>query len=85
MLQANGGQENIELRGIPILLYLIDVAPIFSNLCTSRTDSDPAHAVELKFLYPEERWFYTYPFYFTAKTFEDHGCLFLLESGYRKS
>lgn len=85
MLQANGGQENIELRGITILF-----APdrrrtdLFLNLFTPRTDSDPAHAVDLKFLYSEER----YPFYFTAKTFENRGCLrlsLLGTGGYQKS
>ena len=55
MLQANGGQGNIELRGITV-----PFAPdsrstdLFSNLSTSRTDTDSAHAVELKLFYPEE-------------------------------
>ena len=56
MLQANGGQENIELRGINVLFTPYSRSTdLFSNLSKPRTDSDPAHPVELKFLYPEER------------------------------
>ena len=56
MLQANSGQENIELRGITTL-FTPDRrrTDLFPNLSTSSTDSDPAHAVDLKFLYSEER------------------------------
>ena len=56
MLQANCGQENIELRGITTLFTLDRCrTDLFPNLSTSRTDSSPAHAFDLKFLYSEER------------------------------
>ena len=56
MLQANGGQENIELRGITTL-FTPDKrrTDLFPNPSTYRTDSDPAHAIDLKFLDSEER------------------------------
>lgn len=56
MLQANCVQENIELQGITILFTPYSRSTdLFSNFSKLRTDSDPTHPVELKFLHPEER------------------------------
>lgn len=63
ILQANEGQENTELQGNPTLFALDGPGTnLLPNLSTSRTDSDPLDAANLKIHCSQRGQLSTYQF-----------------------